>query len=70
MPHNPTLLLPTPLKKSNAEENEDHYGSFGLERLLTRAVLTAPGMKQIHVNPVTDGASHMRVCAHACVGHT
>jgi hypothetical protein len=48
-------LRKRPPPPTNTEENEDRYGASGLERLLTRAVLSAPGVKQIHVNPVTDG---------------
>jgi hypothetical protein len=37
------------------EEHEDRAGSGALERLLTRPLLQAKGVRQIHINPATDG---------------
>lgn len=37
------------------EEHEDRAGSGALERLLTRPLLHAKGVRQIHINPATDG---------------
>jgi hypothetical protein len=39
------------------EENEDRYGVAELEKQLGRDVLQAPGVEQIHCNPVTDSES-------------
>lgn len=46
-----------PLPFPPTEENEDRGGgsSGALERLLTRAVMSSPGVKQVHINLVTDG---------------
>lgn len=37
------------------EEHEDRAGAGELEKFLTRGLLQAQGVQQIHVNPVTDG---------------
>lgn len=43
------------------EENEDRYGEASLEGLLTRTVLQSRAVRQIHVNPVTDGELYLYI---------